>query len=218
MRQAIWQIYLLTPKHIPRPTFDVESLNAVHQADIILLPRDRRSRERKSRYALTVVDVASRFKAVEPLTSNDSSRVSRPFQNSWVMSQEMEKYDVRIRRGNLNVHSDQGIVEWFNRTLGKPLFTIQYSLEMNFKEGRRSTEWVKRLPEVLLALNSEVTRLTGKKPVDAIKDKSVDAKSSTTYLRPIGLKEKRLTKCEISLCRWSTGRWSEASYRSNMVS
>ena len=66
---------------------------------------------RKSRYALTVVDVASRFKAVEPLNSNDFSRVSRPFQNSWVMSQEMEKYDVRIRRGNLNVHSDQGIVE-----------------------------------------------------------------------------------------------------------
>ena len=45
----------------------------------------------------------------------------------------------------------------------------------------RSTEWVKRLAEVVLALNSEVTRLTGEKPIDTIKDKSVDAKSSTTY-------------------------------------
>ena len=32
----------------------------------------------------------------------------------------------------------------------------------------------------------------GKKPVDAIKDKSIDAKSSTSYLTPVGLKEKRL--------------------------
>ena len=50
---------------------------------------------------------------------------------------------------------------------------------------------MKRLPEVVLALNIEVTRLTRKKPMDAIKDKSVDAKSSTTYSRPVGFKEKR---------------------------
>ena len=37
-----------------------------------------------------------------------------------------------------------------------------------------------------------MTRLTGEKPIDAIKDKSVDAKSSTTYSRPVGLEEKRL--------------------------
>ena len=48
-----------------------------------------------------------------------------------------------------------------------------------------------RFPEVVLALNIEVTRLTRKKPIDAIKDKSVDAKSSTTYSRLVGLKEKR---------------------------
>ena len=43
-----------------------------------------------------------------------------------------------------------------------------------------------RFPEVVLALNIEVTRLTRKKPIDAIKDKSVDAKSSTTYSRLVG--------------------------------
>ena len=35
-------------------------------------------------------------------------------------------------------------------------------------------------------------RLTGKKLVDGIKDKLVWAKSSMTYSRPVGLKEKRL--------------------------
>ena len=63
---------------------------------------------------------------------------------------------------------------------------------MDFKEGKRSTEWVKKPPEVVLALNSEETRLTGKEPVDPVKDNSVDAKSSTTFSRPVCQKEKRL--------------------------
>ena len=70
------------------------------------------------------------------------------------VTREMAKHDVRIRRGNVNVHRDQGIVERFNQTLGERLFTFQYSQEMNFKGGKRSTEWVKRLPEVVSALNS----------------------------------------------------------------
>ena len=59
------------------------------------------------------------------------------------------------------------------------------------KSSRRSREWVKRLPEVMEALNNEVTRLTGKKPFDAIREKSVDAKSLTSYSRVVVLKEKR---------------------------
>ena len=37
-----------------------------------------------------------------------------------------------------------------------------------------------------------VTRLTGKKPADAVKDKAVSAKPSTPYSRPVGVKEKKL--------------------------
>jgi hypothetical protein len=162
---------------------------------------------------LTVVDVASRFKAAEPLTSKESSEVSKAFQRIYkrgplrwpsvlqvdpgrefmgAVKKEMSNHNVRIRTGNVNVHRDQGIVERFNRTLSERLFSYQYSQEMNFKSSERSLEWVKRLPEVVEALNSEVTRLTGKKPIDAIKEKAVNAKSSTTYSRPVGLKEKRL--------------------------
>ena len=63
---------------------------------------------------------------------------------------------------------------------------------MNLKSGERSTEWVKRLPEVVSALNREKTRLKGRKPVDAIKEKVIIAKSSTLYSRPVGKREKRL--------------------------
>lgn len=120
MKQAIWQIYLPAPKHIPRPTFDVQSPNAVHQADLLFLPHDRLPRGRKVyKYALTVVDVASRFKDAESLTSEDSSEVAQAFQKiykgpmKWPkvlhvdpgrefmddVTKEMTKHDVRIRRG-----------------------------------------------------------------------------------------------------------------------
>ena len=211
MKQAIWQIYLPAPRgNIPRPTFDVNFPNAVHQADLLFLPHDKLPRGKKIfKYALTVVDVASRFKAAEPLTSKDSSEVSRAFRKivkgplKWpkilqvdpgrefmgAVTEEMKDHDVRIR-GNVNVHSDQGIVERFNRSLSERLFSFQYSQEMNLKSGERSTEWVKRLPEVVSALNREKTRLTGR-PVDAIKEKVINAKSST-FSRPVGKNEKRL--------------------------
>ena len=81
MKQAIWQIYLPAPKNIPRPTFDVDYPNAVHQADLLFVPHDKLLRGRKIfKYALTVVDVARRLKAAEPLTSKDSSAVSKAFQ------------------------------------------------------------------------------------------------------------------------------------------
>ena len=39
--QTIWQIYLPSPRHIPRPKFDINTPNEVHQADLLFLPHDR---------------------------------------------------------------------------------------------------------------------------------------------------------------------------------
>ena len=79
-KQALWQVYLPGPRYIPRPKFDVSLPNAVHQADLLFLPHDRLLRGKKIyKYALTVVDVASRFKAAEALTSKDSDEVARGF-------------------------------------------------------------------------------------------------------------------------------------------
>ena len=77
-----------------------------------------------------------------------------------------------IRRDRTEIHRDQAIVERFNSTLTERLFGHQYAVEMLLPEGKRSTEWVKRLPEVVNALNNEVTSLIGKKPAVAIKRES----------------------------------------------
>ena len=70
---------------------------------------------------------------------------------------------------------------------------------MQLSEGARSTEWVKRLLAVVAALNGEVTRLTGKKPSDAIKAKTLCRRTqkpppphSTVPGRSIGLEEQKL--------------------------
>ena len=103
----------------------------------------------------------------------------------------MENNKTAIRRGRTEIHRDQAIVERFNRTLAERLFGYQYAVEMNMKNSnKRSTEWVKRLPEVVSALNNEVTRLIGKKPAEAIKEKSVYSKPATPYSRPVGVNEK----------------------------
>ena len=196
-KQALWQVYLPGPRYIPRPKFDVSLPNAVHQGDLLFLPHDKLPRGKKIyKYALTVVDAASRFKAAEPLTSKDSDEVARGFAKiyrhgplKWPqmlqvdpgrefmggVTKAMNEHKTTIRRGRPNIHRDQGIVERFNRTLAERVFGHQYAVEMNMPSGR-STAWVKRLPEVVDALNNEVTRLTGKKPAAAIREKTVAAK------------------------------------------
>ena len=212
-KQALWQVYLPGPKYIPRPKFDVSTPNAVHQADLLFLPHDKLPRGKKVyKYALTVVDVASRYKAAEAITSKESDEVARGFAKiyrhgplKWpqmlqvdpgrefmgAVTKVMSEHNVTIRRGRTNIHRDQAIVERFNRTLAEKLFGFQYAVEMNMPSGR-STAWVKRLPEVVSALNNEVTRLIGKKPAVAIREKAVSSKPATPYMRPVGENERKL--------------------------
>ena len=213
-KQALWQIYLPAPRHVPRPKFDVATPNSVHQADLLSLLHYKLPRGKKIyKYALTVVDIASRYKEAEPLTSKNSDEVAKAFQSiykrsplTWpnmlqvdpgrefmgAVTKEMEKHKTFIRRGRTEIHRDQAIVERFNRTLAERLFGHQYAVEMLLPEGKRSTEWVKRLPDVVGALNNEVTSLIGKKPAVAIKEKEVFSKPSTKYNRPVGAAEKKL--------------------------
>ena len=142
------------------------------------------------------------------------------------VSQLLAKHSVQVRRGEVDIHRDQGVVERWNRTLAERLFGHQYAQEMHLPSGQRSTEWVKRWPAVVVALNGEVTRLTGKRSSNAIKAKTVAQKpSSVVPDRPVGLKEQRLPsgvgvrylyqpgELEGSLRRATDPVWSLGVYR-----
>ena len=207
-KQALWQIYLAPPEYIPRPRWTVSKPNQVHQADLLFLPHDT-IRNKVYRYALVVIDVASRYKDAEALSTKDSGEISKCFGKiysrrlGWPgvlvvdsgrefmgrVTKLMEQQKVRIQRGQAGNHRSQAFVERANKTLSERLFSHQYAQEM-LHDGR-SREWVKRLPQVLKAMNSEPTRLIGKEPSGAIGMDKVSVKK-VEYKRPVGLNEDRL--------------------------
>ena len=161
-KQALWQVYLPAPRYIPRPKFDVPVPNKVHQADLLYLPHDRPPRSRETfKYALTVVDVASLFKEAKPLTTKEAREVAAALERiysrsplSWpkllqvdpgrelmgAVNQLPSKHNVEVRRGRVDIHRDQAIVERFNRILAERLFGHQYGVEIRLQDNKRSTE------------------------------------------------------------------------------
>ena len=196
LKQPLYQIYLPPPKYIPRPNASLSLFakpNDIHQADILYQPHDKFER-RTYKYALNVVDVASRFKGSYQLTTKNSKEVAQAFQ--WIYENTpltypktliiddgkefyrdttnlIEKHDVMIQHGDPNQHRSQGIVERFNRTLADRLFSYQYHKELE-DPSKSNREWISRLQNVVSALNNEKTRLIRMKPVDAIKQTLVE--------------------------------------------
>ena len=207
-KQAIWQIYLPAPKYIPRPHWTVDKPNQIHQADLLFLPHDKVGRK-TYKYALVVVDIASRYKDAEPLTSKESREISEAFTKIYSrrlkypktlmvdpgkefmgeVGKLMNYHNVRIQRSEAGNHRAQAFVENANRILGEKLFSHQYAQEM-ISDGR-SRVWVKRLPAILKTLNNTKTRITGKEPDEAIKMKELDVEPKN-YKRVVGLDEVRL--------------------------
>ena len=207
-KQAIWQIYLPAPKYIPRPHWTVDKPNQIHQADLLFLPHDRVGRK-TYKYALVVVDIASRYKDAEALTSKESQEISEAFEKIYSrrlkypktlmvdpgkefmgeVTKLMNYHNVRMQRSEAGNHRAQAFVENANRILGEKLFSHQYAQEM-ISDGR-SRVWVKRLPAILKTLNNTKTRITGKEPDKAIKMKEVDIEPKN-YQRVVGLDEVRL--------------------------
>ena len=162
--------------------------NDIHQADILYLPHDK-FKKKTYKYALNIVDVASRYKGSYQLATKNSKEVAQAFQ--WIyentsltypkrliiddgkefygdMTKLMEKHDVLIQCGDPSQHRSQGIVGRFNRTLADRLFTFQYHRELE-DPSKSNREWVSRLHNVVSVINNEKTRLIGMKPIDAIK-------------------------------------------------
>ena len=192
----MYQIYLPAPKYIPRPNASISLFakpNDIHQSDLLSLPHDK-FEKKTCKYALNIVDIASRYKGSYQLTTKNAKEVAQAFQ--WIYENAplnypkplivddgkefyrdttklMEKHDLIIQCGDPSQHRSQGIVERFNRTLADRLFTYQYHKELE-DPSKSNREWVSRLQNVVSSLNNEKTTLIGMKPVDAIKQTLVE--------------------------------------------
>ena len=187
-KQAIWQIYLPAPKKIIRPKFENYIPNDTHQIDLLYLPYDKIGKK-KYKYALTIVDLATRYKDAEPLTERSTNAVAIALSKIYnrgplkfprliqcdegaefkgKVNQLFLKHQVLVKRGIPGNHRSQAIVESFNKNLSERLFSYQYDKEMI--TDKTNTEWVRRLPKVISVMNNEINKVTGLKPVDAIKE------------------------------------------------
>ena len=91
-RQPIWQIYQPKPKYIPRPKIEEIQPNNVHQVDILYLPHDKVKRK-TYKYCLCVVDVASRFKAAEPLLDKTATQTTAAIEKIYKRTSKISKID-----------------------------------------------------------------------------------------------------------------------------
>ena len=196
LKQPLYQIYLPAPKYVPRPNVSMSLFakpDDIHQSDLLSLPHDK-FKKKTYKYALNIVDVASRYKGNYQLTTKSAKEVAQAMQ--WIyentpltypktlivddgkefygdMTKLEEKHDVIIQHEDPSKHRLQGIVERFNRTLADRLFTYQYHKELE-DPSKSNREWVSRLQNVVSSLNNEKTKLTGMKSVDAIKQTLVE--------------------------------------------
>ena len=118
--------------------------NDIHQADILYLPHDK-FKKKVYKYALNIMDVASRYKGSCQLSTENTNEVAQAFQwiyqntpltypKTLIIDDEkefygdttklMEKHDVMMQHGDPSQHCSQGIVERFSRTLADRLFSF----------------------------------------------------------------------------------------------
>ena len=60
--------------------FTEDRPNFIHKADLLYLPHDRAGR-RTYKYALTLVDIASRYNGARPLVSKTADEAAKAFAN-----------------------------------------------------------------------------------------------------------------------------------------
>ncbi len=196
-KQAMYQIlFKPKPKFIRVPRFMVSKPNDIHQADLLFLPHDeiciklRSKTKSKScktyKYTLSIIDIASRYKAAVPLETKSAEEVSKAFISvyndkknplTWprllqvdaggefkgMVTKLMTNNKVKFERGEPGNHKSQSLVESLNRALAKHIFPHQYSQEMKYEvlltKLKGKTKSVERNREWVKLLPSIVLKL-----------------------------------------------------------
>ncbi len=160
-------------KPINDTKFSVPKKYAVEQADLLFLPNDE-----GYRYALVVVDVATRAMDAEPLKEKKAEAVLKAFKKiyarkylKWptkflqvdsgsefksVVAKEFKRRGIIVKVGKAGRHRQQAIVERMNYYIGRVIAMRQLSEELATKET--AVEWVEDLPKIVATINKVMTR------------------------------------------------------------
>ena len=194
--QALWQVHIPPPKRIDHPHYYVTEVNQIHQADLLYLPHDKVGQD-TYKYALNVIDVASRNKASRPLKTKKASEVEEMLLDIYKKGplrypkefhvdngtefkagvlKLMKKKGVKVVSTTTKYHHNStASIERFNKTLQERLFKAQDVQELE-NPTKDSKIWVKYLQKIVSKLNSEKTRMLGMTPTKAVKLTSVELK------------------------------------------
>ena len=181
--------------------FQIKKPGRIQEADVLYLPKDK-----GYKYALTVIDQASRFKGAEPLKKNDSETVKKAYMTilrrfKKALGKDWERPEVVRTDGGSEFKSHfhnylvnatppvqhkvnpsghhLAFVESFNRNLGRVLFNTQSAKELRDSDVNR--EWVTGFQKKIDAMNNTKTRMINQKPKDAVKEESVDQPQNKNY-------------------------------------
>ena len=74
-KQAVWKVYIPSPKEIHHPHYDVTKPNEQHQFNLLYMPHNF-FEGNTYKYILTGIDVTSRYKVARPLRTKKLSEVA----------------------------------------------------------------------------------------------------------------------------------------------
>ena len=74
-KQAVWKVYIPSPKEIHHPNYDVTKPNEQHQFNLLYMPHNF-FEGNTYKYILTGIDVTSRYKVARPLRTKKLSEVA----------------------------------------------------------------------------------------------------------------------------------------------
>lgn len=162
-------------KGVNRPHFVNNSVeNGVHQMDLLFLPHDR-----GYKYALVVVDLATRKTDARPLKSKTAIEVATALKDIYNKGKVLKtpktievddgsefksEFKDWIERNKINLvvkkagrHRQQAIVERKNQRIGFDLFRLMIGREL--LSGEQNTEWVHDLPKVISEINKNARKV-----------------------------------------------------------
>lgn len=177
------------PKYKLYNHFNIDKVNQEHQCDLLFITTDK-----GYKYVLTVVDVASRFKAARPLKNKKSETVRDALIDIYkkdmkppnrIRTDEGSEFKSAFRKylkeNDIDHSTNQPthhlpFVEAYNGELAKLIFIEQQ--EQEIKTKKLNTKWVDNLQSYVDELNNRTNEMTKLKPINAYKRKTVKQKEN----------------------------------------